>query len=275
VIDRQKGTLKRAKVCGSIAVVALAIVTVPTSALAGEDSEFSLRLGMFITNWDTKTRVNASGGDRGVSVDFENDLGFDKSDSVFRIDGHYRFNKKHRIDFGAFDFSRSASKVIEKEIEWDGNVFPVSASVAAESDFKVYKLAYTYSILNADKGFLGLTGGFYVADIEARLSAENIASRSGGGITAPLPVIGLRGEYELADKWTFRASSEFFFFEYEEYDGSLVDLYAGIDYQLFERAAIGLGLNSVKLDVGISDASLNGDVDWGYDGGLLFIKVDF
>ena len=58
-------------------------------------------------------------------------------------------------------------------------------------------------------------------------------------------------------------------------DGSLTDLYAGIDYQLFTHAAIGLGLNSMRMDVDVSGSRLNGSLDWQYDGVLLFCKLDF
>ena len=53
--------------------------------------------------------------------------------------------------------------------------------------------------LRRDKGFLGLTGGRYMADIALGLTAENIATAAGGAVTAPLPVIGLRGEYYFTD----------------------------------------------------------------------------
>ncbi len=69
--------------------------------------------------------------------------------------------------------------------------------------------------------------------------------------------------------------SEFFALEYDAFDGSLIDLYAGIDYQLFDHVAAGLGLNSVRIDVGVEDADLSGNLDWRYNGGLLFVKVDF
>ena len=91
----------------------------------------------------------------------------------------------------------------------------------------------------------------------------------------PLPVIGLRGGYYLSNKCTLRGSAEFFRLEYEATKGSLTDLYAGIDYRLFDHAAIGLSLNSVRLDVKASDRDLVGALDWQYDGALLFLKFSF
>jgi hypothetical protein len=164
---------------------------------------------------------------------------------------------------------------IDKEINWQGTIFPVGATVDSDIEFEVYKLAYTYSIMRRENGYLGLSAGLYIADIGAHLSAEGIAENEGGAVTAPLPVIGLRGEYQFAEKWKFRASGEFFSLSYEEYDGTLTDFYAGVDYQLMENMAIGVGINSVSLDVGIEDDSLNGNLDWRYDGGLVFLKFDF
>lgn len=252
----------------------LATVVTPLAAAQG-DEKFSLSLGAFITDSDSVTRLDVSGETRGTPVDLETDLGLDASDSVFRVDGYYRFNDRHRIDFSAFDLSRSATTQIEREIDWQDAIFPISASVNSNFDLNIYKLAYTYSIILREKGYVGLTAGLYIADIGMRLSAANIANREGGDVTAPLPVVGVRGEYQLSEKWSFRASGEFFYLEYQDFDGSLTDLYAGVDYQLFEHVAIGLGLNSVRMNVGVESNDLNGDLDWQYDGVLLFFKFDY
>ena len=90
-----------------------------------------------------------------------------------------------------------------------------------------------------------------------------------------MPVIGLRGEYEFADRWTFRASGEFFFIEYEDIDGSLVDLYAGVDYRVLDNMSVGLAVNRVGIDVDSEDENFRGALDWRYTGGLLFLKFDF
>ncbi len=68
---------------------------------------------------------------------------------------------------------------------------------------------------------------------------------------------------------------EIFVFEYGDFDGPLYDIYAGLDYQLFDRMGIGFGINSVKMDIGVTKVNATGNLDWRYDGELLFVKFDF
>jgi hypothetical protein len=258
------------------AAVSTLILQAPAASAQDEEFDhFSVSLGVFLTDRESKTRLDGSLGDEGSDVDLESDLGLDRSDTVFRFDGYYRFNDRHRIDISAFDLSRSKNRVIDEEIEWGDTVFPINVNIRSELDLAIYKLAYTWSFMQRDKGYLGLTGGLYVLSLGTKLSASDIGSVESDGLTAPLPVIGLRGEYQISEKFTFRASGELFALKYNEYDGTLVDLYAGIDYGLSEHTSIGLGLNSVNLDVDVSRNQFNGNLNWRYDGGLLFLKFDF
>lgn len=258
----------------AVAIAATFALGSPTTVLA-DDENFSVSLGVFVTNRDSQTRVDGTIPDSGTPVDLENDLGFDKSDTVFRIDGYYRFNEKHRIDFSVFDLSRSASKQIQTEIDWNDTIYPIDTVVDASLDLAIYKLAYTWSFMQRDSGYLGLTAGLYTADIGTSIAAESIGRSSSGGATAPLPVLGLRGQYDFSEKWSLRGSAEIFAIEYGDYSGSLYDVYAGVDYQITDHVALGAGFNLVNINVGVSKPNLDGDLDWRYDGGLLFLKFDF
>ena len=248
---------------------------ISNAAQAANEDKYSLSLGVFITDRGSNTRIDASGGMPGTPVDLEADLGLDTSDSVFRLDGYIRFAEKHRFDFSVFDLSRTSSKMIQKDIEWNGTVFPIDTVVDATFDLSIYKAAYTWVFLQRESGYLGVTAGLYIGDFANTVSAAAIGERETAEITAPLPVFGLRGEYHFSDKWSIRASGEIFVFEYDDFDGSLYDIYAGLDYQLFEHVAIGVGINSVKMDIGVTKANANGNLDWQYDGGLMFFKFDF
>jgi len=264
---------------GKLALLSIFVATVlapyAVSAESVDGDRFSISLGVFLTDRDTEGRLDADPANTGTDIDFEKDLGLESSDAVFRVDGYYRFNERHRADFSVFDLSRDNTRTIQRELQWGDDVFAIDTVVNADFDLTIYKAAYTYSFLRRDSGYLGVTLGLYVADVKASLAEQNLGQSEVGDITAPLPVIGLRGEYQLSGKWKFRASGEFFAIEFEDVDGSLIDLYAGIDYQLLENMSLGFGLNSVQIDVDASKSSFNGTLDWQYDGGLVFFKFDF
>jgi len=256
------------------AVAALFISAPAAAAALAEGDRFSVSLGIFFTDRDTETRLDGT-TENGTITDLETDLGLRASDSVFRFDSYYRFNDRHRIDFSIFDLSRTSSKQIQRDIQWGDRLFAIDTAIDADFDLSIYKAAYTYSFMQRDKGYLGATFGIYTADTKISLSEQNLGQAEIGDITAPLPVIGLRGDYKINDKWTFRGSGEFFFVEFDNIDGSLVDLYAGLDYSLTDSMSVGLGFNSVNLNVDASKSSFQGSLDWKYAGGLLFLKFDF
>lgn len=250
------------------------ILPQPANTQSLEGDRFSLSVGVFLTDRDTKARLDSSMGD-GSNTDFENDLGLNTSDSVFRIDGYFRFSERHRADFSVFDLSRKSSWQIERDIQWGDTLFSIDTVIKSDFDLKIYKAAYTYSFLHGDTGYLGATIGIHVTDSKVSLAEQNLGQAEVGSLTAPLPVIGLRGQRQLSERWTFRASGEFFFVEYDNVDGSLVDIYAGFDYSVLDNLSIGIGFNSVTIDVDATKSGFNGALNWQYSGGLVFLKFDF
>jgi hypothetical protein len=247
---------------------------ITSTAIAEEDPRFSISIGAFFTDRESQTRVDGESG-RGTDIDLEDDLGLKKSDTVFRVDGYWRFAEKHRFDFSVFDLSRASSKQIEREIVWEDTTYPISSTVKTDLDLAIYKAAYTWMFLKRDRSFLGATVGLYVADMKATLSAPRLGSFESNDLTAPLPVIGLRGEYRFADRWAIRGSGEIFAVDYGDYEGSLYDVFVGLDFSVTKVIAIGVGINAVELDVGVSKRSFQGDLTWQYEGALAYLKFDF
>ena len=248
---------------------------------ADEFHHFGISLGAFVLNRDSQTRLDGQTPGSGTDIDLEGDLGLEKNDTVFRVDGFYRFNEKHQLVFSVFDLSRNGSKVLDRTIDFLGEEFVINTRIDANFDMNIYKIAYTYSVIQNDSGYLGLSAGFYIADIATGISATPLdggpieGAAASESVTAPLPVFGLRGQYNFSEKWMFRGSAELFVYEYDAYSGSLYDFYAGIDYQLFKNMAVGIGYNSVRFDLGVSEERFNGNLEWNYDGGLIFFKFEF
>ena len=111
-----KGEIMQSYVKPILLSAALILSAAPVAAPAPEGDRYSLSLGVFVTDRDTETRLDSAAGD-GTDTDFESDLGLDASDTVFRVDGYYRFAERHRADFSVFDLSLSNSNQIERDIQ--------------------------------------------------------------------------------------------------------------------------------------------------------------
>jgi hypothetical protein len=255
------------------------LICCPLAAFSQEtdadNSGWGFALGAFFADQDMKTEFEVSVGEIDLIVDFEDELGLRDSQSVFRFAAFYDFNERHRLDFDVFDLSQSAVVTLSREIEWGDVVYPISAEVSTGLDLTIYKAAYTYYMLRRENYKLGVTGGLYVADIGLHLNLLESDEEERGDVTAPLPVLGLRGEYFFSDRWRASASAEWFGLEIGEYEGTLHDFLIGIDYRFGSHAAVGLGYNNVQINVDATEEDLRADLRWKYSGFIGYLRFSF
>jgi hypothetical protein len=237
----------------------------------GGHERAGIALGAFVTERDTHVRLDSASGE-GTDINLEQDLGFDPDITVARLDGYVWLNERHRIDATYFDLDRSATHVISETINFGDRTFTINA----EQDFQIAKLDYTYAFLTPDRGFLGITGGLYVSQSGYTLRTSGGASTESEDLTAPLPVLGLRGRFAFTDRITLGGAWEWFGFESDNVDGHLIDFFVGADYRLANRFALGAGYNRVSTSLGArEDNGFEGRLSWAYDGMLMYAKFEF
>ncbi len=249
------------------------VQVLPEMATAQESGQNRARasvvLGAFITDHDARTRVDFA-QTQGTDLDPEGSLELDPSTTVARLDGYYWLTPRQRLDFSLFDLSRDASKRIDKTIAYGDETFVIDTVVNTSSDLKILKTAYTFVPIARERGYVGVTGGLYTASIKLSLREALTGTAKSENLTAPLPVIGLRGEYKIDDRITLRVAGEWFRINTGKIDGRLRDIYFGVDYGFDERMAVGLAYNDVSMAVNASKSGrYDGTLDWGYDGFLL------
>jgi len=270
--------MKRTPVWLTTAITIVSATAVAPTVVAQEASvreRGSVLFGAFVTDRNTSTRLDSASGE-GTDLDLEDDLGLESSMSVARIAGYYWLTPRHRLDAGYFDLSRSATNPIQETIEFGDRTFDVNTLIETENDLSILKADYTYAALARERGFLGITAGLYVGEISMTLSAPRLGSSESESLTAPLPVVGLRGDYAITDRFTLSGAAQWFGFETDDVDGTLRDIYVGADYGFGERMAIGLAYNQVAMSIAATEEhGFRGSIDWAYDGLLLYFKLGF
>ena len=241
----------------------------------------AILVGGFFTDMNTELSLGA--GALGVVFDAENVLGLDERTKVWRVDAYYRFGEsgRHRWYFTWYDLSRNASTVLGQDLEIEDIVIPIGTRVNSFLDLAFYKLAYSYSFLQDDRFDLHIGLGLFLTDIKFGLQAIDIGEDVDEALLAPLPTVRLGGLFAITPKLMLRQSLDFFWLEYKEYKGSIIDLNIGLEYNIWKHFGLGIGYEFFTIEVSAEGdealiiGDLFGSIEYNYSGIQLYGKLYF
>ncbi len=240
--------------------------------------KYMVRFGSYIVDGaDTQFSVTSDIGGVGTVIDYSRDLGGESRDTIPRIDAYYRFNPRHRIDFTAFSIDRKGSRTLDinPPVTIDGEDYS-GGIINSEIKYTLYKLGYAYSFYHSPKVELSVTAGINFTDYDLKFDDGTGTKASSAGVTAPLPMFGLRMGYAITPKWSVHYVTEAFFIEIEDtVKGALVNYELNTEYKLFKNFAIGAGLARIGTSLEINDDEWRGAVSDSYRGYTIFGTLYF
>ena len=258
------------------------ILLFAVSALASEESpvgkdKFKLSVGGFFPAIDSQLKVDSKEFGQGTEIDLEDDLGFNEDVSLGRIEGYWRFKPKHRFYLGYYGFDRDTLHTIDKEIKWDDKTFVIGAELYSEWSVDFVYGTYAYSFFQGEKWEISGSLGLYYLDTaltvrgEARIedggegeaSAEVIEEAS---LDLPIPLFGLKAEYYITPKWHAAFGVSYFTISIGEWDGSLLDFSANLEYLFHKNFGLGLGYLYFESDVERDREERVSHLDYKYQG---------
>ena len=220
----------------------------------------------------------------------ESDLNFDDSLGVARLGGHWRFADRHRLFFGYYNLNRDSTATLAR------NIGPISipaagindtilagSNVTGKTNWDVYIIGYGYSFYKTETAEITGKIGLDVANISAKLSGTlnlaggGVASAAGSSsdVTAPLPVLGISGEWAFAPQWKLIGSIGGFKAKISNVDGTIVDGTIAVDYRLFRNFGVGVGYSWLKLKADVNKSDFNGSLNWKTDGFQIYGSLVF
>ena len=264
--------------CG---LLALSVGTGRAQSASQPWEKGSIQVGGFITSSDTEMRVNSSSGAVGAVVNVEDTLGVGSEKSTYRVDGFYRFGetRRHQIDLHYFDSRRSASKVLDRTIDIGDTTFPIGATVSTEFNLQFVNVDYSYAFFQDDRVRLSVAGGLHTTGVKFKVDSPPTLFED-ESFTAPLPVVGLRGEVIVTERWRLKGSADAFYLEYDQFTGLLADTSLAVEYLPFKHAAFGLAINNIRMNVesdgdNNEGTDLNGELRFNFVGLLMYARYLF
>jgi len=230
-------------------------------APARDYDRFDLRVGGgWVFGADTTVSLIGQSG-AGTVIDFDKTLSGETSNSLFRVDGSWNWSKRHGLAYSWYDVNRTGRRIIDEDIDFGDQVFPVGADISSQLDIKLNRLAYRYGLVRSEEVNLDLGGGIYYANIGMTLTANgNVGSVADGtskaaSLKAPMPTAGLNLECKLAKRLFGTFAADFFYFSYNDWQGSLTDVQIGLAYKIARNWTLGAAYD--RFVIGLDGPSGN------------------
>ena len=272
-----------------MAISAHAQVATPTEDLLKD--RFVVNLGGFLVSSTLNSSLKGSANTSDQSINFDKQFGMDNGDQTrVRLDFLWRITPTQHLRFSYFDNDVRRTRTIDQDLAWGDYTFLAGGQVTAENKFRVYELAYEYAFLRRQNYQIAAIAGIHVDDLTLKLSGNaslTVDTPTGpveqpatfttksSSVPAPLPVLGLRGDWAVSPHIYLDASAEWLRLSYQGINGNWTDLRLGATWMFSHHFGLGVGYDYFATHVDVSKGSFNGRLNTGYQGLLIYVKGGF
>jgi hypothetical protein len=259
----------------------------PAAPAAAQDlgdfpfDRFALSAGSFYETTDADLRLDAGTAGGGTLFSLEEDLGLDASTNLLRLELEWRFADRHQLTAAYFELSRDGGRTIDREIAFGDTVFPVSASLATESEFEFTELHYTYWAVKKPRGGVGIDLGAAIVSFGASLEAELDRPGGGGSVRLvrsastdlPVPLLGVEGRWTPARRLLVGGAVRVLpSIEIEDFEGSALSYMVRLEYRAFRHFGVGASWSDFAIDVDVEKPRFRGAIDFTIEGAQLYLR---
>lgn len=235
-------------------------------------AKWQLDVGYVLAGQETRITVDAGIGFENPPIDLERDFNLDDNDNTASFNGRWRFGEKWSVAAQYFGASRKDSTTLEREIEWQDEIFRVGGRIEAGFEYDVTRLFFGRTFHTGPRHEFGAGIGLHWMDLSAFISGEAYIDDESIGVVkrrsdaaAPLPNVGVWYLYAINPEWAVRARLDGLSASVGDYSGLLVNSAVELGWQPWEHVGFSLQYNFFRLDIEVEDSDWRGDVDarWG------------
>jgi len=229
--------------------------------------------------------IDDSNGDDGSEIDIDVTAELDDDDILPAIGLTWRLSNNTRIQGEYFTVGQSAKKTLTHTIDIGDLEFDVGASLKTDMDMDVARAFWGYSFVKTDTTELGAGLGLHYLNLDLSVAGkahigdiEIAPERAKRSIDdwAILPNVGGYANYAFSPKWIVGGRLDWISANIGDFDGTLWNAEAHIQYQVFDHFGVGLAYRYLDFQLAKDDSSKG---DWEteleYSGPLLFFTANF
>lgn len=226
----------------------------PYTRWNGVRDKVGFQVGTYFVTHSTFARLQPRGLPSIPGLDLESDILMPDNTTDFRVDGYLRLGKRHRIRGGFWNMNRDVVETLTARVAWGDEVYEASTQIGARWDTRVIKADYRYSIFQGERYDIGAALGFFIMRVDTGigLAGETANVATDTKKTAPLPMIGLDVEYQIAPRWMLRGHGQYFAISLDDtVDGKWWEARAAVEFVPLKNFGLGLGYNFARVDLDI------------------------
>jgi len=239
---------------------------------------FKVSAGLFIPVNNTNIQVGLTGTVRGTEIDFEDDLGFNKTSVTFLGDLQWRASRRSRFDFSYYFINRKSTHTLDRDLIFGEDTFHVNNEVSSFFNTPIFRISYGYALLARPKFEAGLLVGVHVVGTKVGMSLSGAVSGERStdfNVTAPLPDFGIWGGYEFSKHFALNAEADYFALTINDITGKIVAYDISLTYRILESFRVALGYSGLDCKVDAVKDNLTGNFKWGYNGPVITATYTF
>jgi len=261
-------------------LMALAGSLVAPMALAAADpwaAPFTIQMGAYNAEAETKVRLDGTGGRFGTEVSFETDLGGEHRKALPTFDLLWRFNPRHAIEASVVSLRRDGQTTLRGSINWGDVTFPINSTVNSNFDSDIVRLAYRWSMVHDDRAELGLLLGVHYTRLETSVNStgSSLSISDSASVDYPLPTVGMTGSVRMGQDWRLTGFGQFLKLKINDYDGEVLNFSAGVEWAFSRAMYAGLGYDYFKYNLVSSKDNARGEFNYEFDGPKLYFGFTF
>lgn len=236
--------------------------------------KFSVQLGAFLPSKNLQLAVEGTAAGANEEFDWEAATGFSDDDELLMLEAKWRFGEKWSFRGQYYEVDKTGKAVLEEDVNWGGNIIAAGSSVTAGTNFSLTRAFFGRSFDNRANVDTGIGLGLHWLEIGAFIEPDinTLGDLSTAKVSGPLPNVGAWYYYSPSSKWFLGGRLDWLDANIDKYDGGILNVSAGVNYQLFAHVGIGVKYQRFRLKVNIDDDKWDGSVKITYSGPFIYLS---
>jgi hypothetical protein len=271
-----------------VSTIALASVS---STVIAQDSDyhpvltdnFTLTAGAFRSD-NTLKIATSDPGRLPRFVDFDDTVGVDSSATIGNVELKWKFGSKRKWSIAGQYFSNNATgdAVLEEDVEWQDVVFNEGTFVDGGVKMEITRVFLGRSFVKNEQHDFGVGLGIHNLDLSAFIGGELIVNGESTGYkkvdaggSQILPNVGAWYMFSPASRWLLHSRVDWISANVGNYDGTLWNINAGVNFQAWRHVGFGLSYQYFDLDAKVDSADLVGAAKMTYSGPVISVTTNW